>query len=205
MVDTVLYFEGDRGHPYRILRAVKNRFGPPTRSACSRWCGRPARGRQPVGAVPRRPRQRAPGAAVFAGVEGTRPLLVEIQALVAPSALGTPRRAVVGWDSNRLSMLLAVLERALRHVVRRPRRLSERRRRPEDHRAGRRSRRRRRPCCRHFRVLPCRATPSISARCPCRAPSAPRRIMTARLKEAQKLGFASAVVPESGRGWIPPA
>jgi DNA repair protein RadA/Sms len=53
---------------------------------------------------------KAPGAAVFAGVEGTRPLLVEIQALVAPSALGTPRRAVVGWDSNRLSMVLAVLD-----------------------------------------------------------------------------------------------
>jgi DNA repair protein RadA/Sms len=53
---------------------------------------------------------RSPGAAVYAGVEGTRPLLVEIQALVAPSGLGTPRRAVVGWDSNRLAMLLAVLE-----------------------------------------------------------------------------------------------
>ena len=52
----------------------------------------------------------APGAAVFAGMEGTRPVLVEIQALVAPSALGTPRRAVVGWDPSRLSMLLAVLE-----------------------------------------------------------------------------------------------
>jgi DNA repair protein RadA/Sms len=52
----------------------------------------------------------SPGAAVFAGIEGTRPLLVEIQALVAPSGLGTPRRAVVGWDSNRLAMLLAVLD-----------------------------------------------------------------------------------------------
>jgi DNA repair protein RadA/Sms len=53
---------------------------------------------------------KAPGAAVFAGMEGTRPVLVEIQALVAPSPLGTPRRAVVGWDSARLSMVLAVLE-----------------------------------------------------------------------------------------------
>src|SRR5690606_32023 len=52
----------------------------------------------------------APGAAVFAGMEGTRPVLVEIQALVAPTALGTPRRAVVGWDPARLSMILAVLE-----------------------------------------------------------------------------------------------
>ena len=51
-----------------------------------------------------------PGTAVFAGMEGTRPLLVEIQALVAPSSLGTPRRAVVGWDPSRLSMVLAVLE-----------------------------------------------------------------------------------------------
>ncbi len=72
---------------------------------------RPRRGAQPVGAVPRRPPAARPrGAAVFAGIEGTRPMLVEIQALVAPSTLGTPRRAVVGWDGNRLAMVLAVLE-----------------------------------------------------------------------------------------------
>ena len=111
MVDTVLYFEGDRGHPFRILRAVKNRFGATDEIGVFEMA---AAGLQEVA----NPSElflgerdsRAPGAAVFAGVEGTRPLLVEIQALVASSTLGTPRRAVVGWDSNRLSMLLAVLD-----------------------------------------------------------------------------------------------
>ncbi|MBX9683929.1 MAG: DNA repair protein RadA [Hyphomicrobium sp.] len=111
MVDTVLYFEGDRGNAYRILRAVKNRFGPSDEigvfemvTGGLREVANPSElflGDRDGG---------APGAAVFAGIEGTRPLLVEIQALVAPSGLGTPRRAVVGWDTNRLAMLLAVLE-----------------------------------------------------------------------------------------------
>ncbi|MBS0244705.1 MAG: DNA repair protein RadA, partial [Proteobacteria bacterium] len=111
MVDTVLSFEGDRGHPFRILRAVKNRFGATDEIGVFEMA---TQGLKEVA----NPSElflgdrdaQAPGAAVFAGVEGTRPLLVEIQALVAPSALGTPRRAVVGWDSNRLSMVLAVLE-----------------------------------------------------------------------------------------------
>ena len=111
MVDTVLYFEGDRGHPFRILRAVKNRFGATDEIGVFEMA---TAGLKEVA----NPSElflgdrdsKAPGAAVFAGVEGTRPLLVEIQALVAPSALGTPRRAVVGWDANRLSMLLAVLD-----------------------------------------------------------------------------------------------
>jgi DNA repair protein RadA/Sms len=111
MVDTVLYFEGDRGHPYRILRAVKNRFGATDEIGVFEMAGDGLRevanpselflGERDAG---------SPGAAVFAGIEGTRPLLVEFQALVAPSALGTPRRTAVGWDGNRLSMLLAVLE-----------------------------------------------------------------------------------------------
>ncbi|MGI9382091.1 MAG: DNA repair protein RadA [Methyloligellaceae bacterium] len=111
MVDTVLYFEGDPGHQYRILRAVKNRFGPTDEIGVFEMRGD---GLQEVA----NPSElflgerdaAAPGAAVFAGIEGTRPVLVEIQALVAPSPLGTPRRAVVGWDSNRLAMLLAVLD-----------------------------------------------------------------------------------------------
>ncbi|MGE3064962.1 MAG: DNA repair protein RadA [Hyphomicrobiaceae bacterium] len=111
MVDTVLYFEGDRGHPYRILRAVKNRFGPTDEIGVFEM-------RQDGLAEVRNPSElflgdrdaSAPGAAVFAGMEGTRPLLVEIQALVAPSGLGTPRRSAVGWDPGRLSMLLAVLD-----------------------------------------------------------------------------------------------
>lgn len=111
MVDTVLYFEGDRGQSYRILRAVKNRFGPADEIGVFEMA---QTGLQVV-ANPselflgdRDPD--SPGASVFAGVEGTRPILVEFQALVAPSSLGTPRRAVIGWDSNRLSMILAVLE-----------------------------------------------------------------------------------------------
>ena len=111
MVDTVLYFEGDRGHTYRILRAVKNRFGATDEIGVFEMA---AHGLSEVS----NPSElflgdreaQSPGAAVFAGIEGTRPLLVEIQALVAPSGLGTPRRAVVGWDTNRLAMLLAVLE-----------------------------------------------------------------------------------------------
>jgi DNA repair protein RadA/Sms len=111
MVDGVLYFEGEGGHHFRILRAVKNRFGPTDEIGVFEMTGSGLRevanpselflGERSVS---------TPGAAVFAGMEGTRPLLVEIQALVAPSALGTPRRAVIGWDSARLAMILAVLE-----------------------------------------------------------------------------------------------
>jgi DNA repair protein RadA/Sms len=111
MVDTVLYFEGDRGHPFRILRATKNRFGATDEIGVFEMA---AEGLREVA----NPSElflgdrlaSSPGSAVFAGVEGTRPILVEIQALVVPSGLGTPRRAVVGWDSNRLSMLLAVID-----------------------------------------------------------------------------------------------
>lgn len=111
MVDTVLYFEGDQGHPYRILRAVKNRFGATDEIGVFEMAGAGLREVQNPSELFLGDRDAAsPGAAVFAGMEGTRPILVEIQALVAPSSLGTPRRAVVGWDASRLSMLLAVLE-----------------------------------------------------------------------------------------------
>ncbi len=111
MVDTVLYFEGDRGHPFRILRSVKNRFGATDEIGVFEMAASGLREvANPSELFLGDRDSKAPGAAVFAGVEGTRPLLVEIQALVAPTSLGTPRRAVVGWDSNRLSMLLAVLE-----------------------------------------------------------------------------------------------
>jgi len=111
MVDTVLSFEGDRGHPFRILRAVKNRFGATDEIGVFEMAQQGLREVANPSELFLGDRDaKAPGAAVFAGVEGTRPLLVEIQALVAPSALGTPRRAVVGWDSNRLSMVLAVLD-----------------------------------------------------------------------------------------------
>ena len=111
MVDTVLSFEGDRGHPFRILRAVKNRFGATDEIGVFEMAQQGLRQVANPSELFLGDRDAsAPGAAVFAGMEGTRPLLVEIQALVAPSALGTPRRAVVGWDANRLSMVLAVLD-----------------------------------------------------------------------------------------------
>jgi DNA repair protein RadA/Sms len=111
MVDGVLYFEGEGGHHYRILRTVKNRFGPTDEIGVFEMSDRGLREvANPSELFLGERHAQSPGAAVFAGMEGTRPVLVEIQALVAPSPLGTPRRAVVGWDTARLSMVLAVLE-----------------------------------------------------------------------------------------------
>ena len=111
MVDTVLYFEGERGHQFRILRAVKNRFGPTDEIGVFEMGDAGlSEVTNPSALFLAERRGDVSGAAVFAGTEGTRPVLVEVQALVAPSPLGTPRRAVVGWDSARLAMVLAVLE-----------------------------------------------------------------------------------------------
>jgi len=111
MVDTVLYFEGDRGHQFRILRAVKNRFGPTDEIGVFEMSDRGLREVQNPSRLFISSRETdAPGSAILAGMEGTRPVLTEVQALVSPSPLGTPRRAVVGFDSNRLAMILAVLE-----------------------------------------------------------------------------------------------
>ncbi len=111
MVDTVLYFEGERGHQFRILRAVKNRFGPTDEIGVFEMTDAGlAEVPNPSALFLAERNEKASGAAVFAGMEGTRPVLVEIQALVAPSPLGTPRRAVVGWDGNRLAMIMAVLD-----------------------------------------------------------------------------------------------
>ena len=111
MVDTVLYFEGERGHQFRILRAVKNRFGATDEIGVFEMTdhGLEEVANPSAMFLDHRDADVA-GSAVFAGIEGTRPMLVEIQALVAPSPLGTPRRAVVGWDSARLAMVLAVLD-----------------------------------------------------------------------------------------------
>ena len=135
MVDTVLYFEGERGHQFRILRAVKNRFGAtdeigvfemsdrglvevPNPSALF-LAGRPVGGQDASSVegadageneLAELSDGQISGSAVFAGMEGTRPVLVEVQALVAPAILGTPRRAVVGWDGTRLAMITAVLD-----------------------------------------------------------------------------------------------
>jgi DNA repair protein RadA/Sms len=111
MVDTVLYFEGERGHQFRILRAVKNRFGPADEIGVFEMTGDGLAQVSNPSALFLSDRDKpAPGSAVFAGIEGTRPVLTEIQALVAPTTLGTPRRTVVGLDSGRLSTILAVLE-----------------------------------------------------------------------------------------------
>jgi DNA repair protein RadA/Sms len=111
MVDTVVYFEGDRGDQFRILRAIKNRFGPAHEIGVFEMREEGLAEVQNPSALFLEARDESvPGAAVFAGIEGTRPVLVEIQALAAPSSLATPRRAIVGWDSARLSMVLAVLE-----------------------------------------------------------------------------------------------
>ncbi|MBM3532999.1 MAG: DNA repair protein RadA [Alphaproteobacteria bacterium] len=111
MVDTVLYFEGERGHHFRILRAVKNRFGPTDEIGVFEMTDRGlAEVSNPSALFLAERRGDVSGAAVFAGMEGTRPVLVEVQALVAPSPFSTPRRQVVGWDAGRLAMITAVLD-----------------------------------------------------------------------------------------------
>jgi DNA repair protein RadA/Sms len=112
MVDTVLYFEGDAGHPFRILRAIKNRYGSTNeigvfemREAGLREVGNPSElflSERPLG---------VPGSVVSATIEGSRPLLVEIQALVTSSSLGVPRRTTIGVDNNRVALLVAIIEK----------------------------------------------------------------------------------------------
>ncbi len=111
MVDTVLYFEGERGHQFRILRSVKNRFGPADEIGVFEMTGRGlAEVTNPSALFLSERGEPAAGSVVFAGIEGTRPVLVELQALVAPSPHSQARRTVVGWDGGRLAMILAVLE-----------------------------------------------------------------------------------------------
>jgi DNA repair protein RadA/Sms len=111
MVDTVLYFEGERGHQFRILRAVKNRFGPADEIGVFEMTGAGlAEVANPSALFLSEREASVSGSVVFAGIEGSRPVLVEVQALVAPSPLATPRRSVLGWDAGRLAMILAVLE-----------------------------------------------------------------------------------------------
>ena len=111
MVDAVLYFEGDRGHQFRILRGVKNRFGATDEIGVFEMTDRGlAEVANPSALFLAERRGHISGSAVFAGLEGSRPVLVEIQCLLAPNPGGSPRRSVIGWDSGRLGMLLAVLE-----------------------------------------------------------------------------------------------
>jgi len=111
MVDVVLHFEGDRGHQFRILRGVKNRFGATDEIGVFEMTGGGlAEVANPSALFLAERRGNVSGSAVFAGLEGSRPVLVEIQVLLAPNPGGAPRRSVIGWDSGRLAMLLAVLE-----------------------------------------------------------------------------------------------
>jgi DNA repair protein RadA/Sms len=111
MVDAVLSFEGEGSQQFRVLRAAKNRFGPTDEIGVFEMTGAGLREVSNPSELFLSERDLgSPGTAVFAGIEGSRPVLVEIQALVAATSFGTPRRAVNGWDQNRLSMLIAVLE-----------------------------------------------------------------------------------------------
>ena len=112
MVDTVLYFEGDPGHPYRILRAVKNRFGSTNEIGVFEM---QEQGLREVSNpselfLAERPKKSA-GSAVVASLEGTRPILVELQALVSSSSFGTPQRTSIGIDHKRIALLIAILEK----------------------------------------------------------------------------------------------
>ena len=111
MVDAVFYFEGDRYQQYRIIRSIKNRFGPTNEIGVFEMSHN---GLQevlnPSSLFLSHHENLLPGVCIYAGIEGTRPILLEVQALLAKTGYVTPKRTVVGWDSGRLSMVLAVLE-----------------------------------------------------------------------------------------------
>ena len=114
MVDAVIYFEGDHGHAHRILRAVKNRFGPAGEIGVFEMSDRGLIGIRDASRLFLAERSPdTPGSVVLACMEGTRPLLVEVQALVAPTVYATPKRSAVGLDVARVAMLTAVLERRI--------------------------------------------------------------------------------------------
>ena len=111
MVDTVMYFEGERNHQFRILRTFKNRFGATNEIGIFEMTDKGLiEAENPSALFIAERLGNTSGSSVFVGIEGTRPLLMEIQALVSSASYGNPKRTVIGWDNNRLSMLLAVLE-----------------------------------------------------------------------------------------------
>ncbi len=114
MVDTVLYFEGDQNHVFRILRAVKNRFGSTNEIGVfeMKETGLAEVANPSAVFLSERPAN-APGSVVTACMEGTRPILVELQALISSAGYGTPRRTILGLDYNRVSLLVAVMEKKL--------------------------------------------------------------------------------------------
>jgi len=114
MVDTVLYFEGDQNHEFRILRAVKNRFGSTNEIGVFEMKENGlAEVKNPSAIFLAERAANAPGSVVTACIEGTRPILVELQALISSAGFGTPRRTVLGLDYNRVSLLVAVMEKKL--------------------------------------------------------------------------------------------
>ncbi len=112
MVDTVLYFEGDSGHAFRVIRSIKNRFGPANEIGVfeMRECGLTEVGNPSAYFLAERP-EKASGSVVAPSMEGTRPILIEIQSLVIPTSFGMPRRTAIGIDPNRVSLLVAVLDK----------------------------------------------------------------------------------------------
>jgi DNA repair protein RadA/Sms len=115
MVDTVLYFEGDGGHTYRLLRTVKNRFGSTRELGVFEMEGEGlAEVSNPSSLFLSERKEAVSGTAITSSMEGSRPLLIELQALVAPSGLAVPRRTSVGMDSSRISLIAAILERHMR-------------------------------------------------------------------------------------------
>jgi DNA repair protein RadA/Sms len=111
MVDAVFYFEGERGHQFRILRSVKNRFGPTDEIGVFEMGEQGlSAARDPSALFLAGSEAEASGRAVFAAMEGSRPVLAEVQALAGPETAGSPRRSIVGWDNSRLAMLLAVFD-----------------------------------------------------------------------------------------------
>lgn len=110
MVDTVIYFEGENAQHYRIIRAIKNRYGPANEIGVFEMSGNGLQEvKNPSAIFMPSHNISTSGSCIFAGLEGTRPLMVEVQALVAPSFLATPRRTAIGWDTGRLSMMIAIL------------------------------------------------------------------------------------------------
>ena len=142
LVDCVLQFEGDRYHAHRILRAAKNRFGSTNELGVFEMTGAGLVGVPDPSALFGKTEEGEVGAAVACALEGTRPLLLEIQALVSPTDLAMPRRVGTGVDPKRLAMIVAVLGRHAGVSARRGRRLRQRRRRRPYGRARRRPRRR---------------------------------------------------------------
>src|SRR5262249_11232499 len=203
MVDAVLSFEGEGSHQFRILRAVKNRFGPTDEIGVFEMTGGGLREiANPSELFLSERDLGSPGTAVFAGIEGSRPLLVEIQALVAPTSLGTPRRAVNGWDQNRLSMVLAVLEshcgvRLSSHDVYLNVAGGLRIQEPAADLAAAAA------LISSFANAPLSADAVYFGEISLSGAVRPVAQTAARLKEAQKLGFVRAILPEAARAEAP--